>query len=74
MVPSAVGPMVKTALAILAIELFVIGWVRWRYALAPMGNSAASRRNRQLRVLEIVNTSAASERSEVSHATGASRR
>ena len=30
-VPSAVGPMVKTALAILAIELFVIGWVRWRY-------------------------------------------
>jgi mono/diheme cytochrome c family protein len=29
-VPSAVGPMVKTALLILAIELAVIGWVRWR--------------------------------------------
>ena len=28
-VPSAVGPMVKTALLILAIELAVIGWVRW---------------------------------------------
>jgi mono/diheme cytochrome c family protein len=30
-VPSAVGPMVKTAAAILMIELFVIGWVRRRY-------------------------------------------
>ena len=31
-VPSAVGPMVRTALLILAIELVVIGWVRrWRY-------------------------------------------
>jgi cytochrome c len=30
-VPSAVGPMVRTALAILAIELIVIGWARWRY-------------------------------------------
>ncbi len=30
-VPSAVGPMVKTALFILAIELVVIGWVRSRY-------------------------------------------
>ncbi len=30
-VPSAVGPMVKTALLILAIELAVVGWVRWRY-------------------------------------------
>jgi len=30
-VPSAVGPMVETALLILAIELAVIGWVRWRY-------------------------------------------
>jgi hypothetical protein len=29
-VPSAVGPMVKTALLILAIELAVIGWVRRR--------------------------------------------
>lgn len=30
-VPSAVGPMVQTALFLLAIELAVIGWVRWRY-------------------------------------------
>lgn len=29
-VPSAVGPMVRTALLILGIELAVIGWVRWR--------------------------------------------
>ena len=28
--PSAVGPMVQTALLILVIELAVIGWVRWR--------------------------------------------
>jgi hypothetical protein len=30
-VPSAVGPMVRTALLILVIELIVIGWVRWQY-------------------------------------------
>jgi mono/diheme cytochrome c family protein len=30
-VPSAVGPMVRTALLILVIELVVIGWVRRRY-------------------------------------------
>jgi mono/diheme cytochrome c family protein len=30
-VPSAVGPMIRIALIILAIELIVIGWVRWRY-------------------------------------------
>ena len=30
-VPSVVGPMLQTALLILAIELAVIGWVRWRY-------------------------------------------
>jgi hypothetical protein len=30
-VPSAVGPMVRTAFVILAIELIVIGWVRRRY-------------------------------------------
>ena len=30
-VPSAIGPMVWTALFILAIELAVVGWVRWRY-------------------------------------------
>ncbi len=29
--PSAVGPMVETALLILVFELVVIGWVRWRY-------------------------------------------
>ena len=29
-VPSAVGPMVQTALLILAIELAAVGWVRWR--------------------------------------------
>jgi hypothetical protein len=31
-VPSAVGPMVTTGLFILAIELALIGWVRWRYS------------------------------------------
>jgi mono/diheme cytochrome c family protein len=31
-VPSAVGPMVRTALVILVIELAVIAWVRWQYA------------------------------------------
>lgn len=31
-VPSAIGPMVRTALLILVIELAVIGWVRWRNA------------------------------------------
>jgi mono/diheme cytochrome c family protein len=31
-VPSAIGPMIRTALFILVIELVVIGWVRWRYA------------------------------------------
>jgi hypothetical protein len=31
-VPSAVGPMARTALLILAIELAVIGWVRSQYA------------------------------------------
>jgi mono/diheme cytochrome c family protein len=30
-VPTAVGPMIRTALVILAIELAVIGWVRRRY-------------------------------------------
>jgi hypothetical protein len=30
-VPSVLGPMVRTALIILVIELAVIGWVRWRY-------------------------------------------
>ena len=30
-VPSAVGPMIRTALVILAIELAIIGYVRWRH-------------------------------------------
>jgi len=36
-VPSAVGPMVKTALLILAIELAVIGWVRRRHGSRDTG-------------------------------------
>jgi cbb3-type cytochrome c oxidase subunit III len=36
-VPSAVGPMVRIALLILAIELVVIGWVRWRYGSRGRG-------------------------------------
>jgi mono/diheme cytochrome c family protein len=36
-VPSAVGPMVRTALLILAIELAVIGWVRRRYGSGARG-------------------------------------
>jgi cytochrome c len=34
-VPSAIGPMVRTALIILVIELALIGWVRWRYGSGP---------------------------------------
>lgn len=30
-VPSAVGPMLRTALIILVLELALVGWVRWRY-------------------------------------------
>ncbi len=30
-VPSAAGPMVRTALIVLGLELVVIGWVRWRF-------------------------------------------
>jgi mono/diheme cytochrome c family protein len=37
-VPSAVGPMVRTALVILAIEVAVIGWVRRRSASRGRGN------------------------------------
>ena len=43
-VPSAVGPMVRTALLILAIELVVIGWVRWRYALSRADGDARAKR------------------------------
>jgi mono/diheme cytochrome c family protein len=35
--PSVVGPMIQTALFILAIELAVIGWVRWRYGSRARG-------------------------------------
>jgi len=41
-VPSAVGPMIRTALVILVIELAIIGWVRRRYgsrARAEVGDS-----------------------------------
>ena len=41
-VPSAVGPMVRTALIILFIELAIIGWVRWRYRAGARGELAAA--------------------------------
>jgi hypothetical protein len=43
-VPSPVGPMVKTALLILVIELGVIGWVRSRYASRGRGELGGERR------------------------------
>jgi len=46
-VPSALGPMVKTALVILIIELAVIGWVRSRYSSrvrGDLGRQAAAAR------------------------------
>jgi mono/diheme cytochrome c family protein len=43
-VPSAVGPMIKTALFILAIELAVIGWVRWRYGSRRRGELGGEQR------------------------------
>jgi mono/diheme cytochrome c family protein len=42
-VPSAVGPMVKTALLLLVIELVVIGWVRWRYGSRTHGDLGGAR-------------------------------
>jgi hypothetical protein len=36
-VPSAVGPMIRTALVILAIELAVIGWARRRQGRGQLG-------------------------------------
>ena len=36
-VPSAVGPMARTALLILVIELIVIGWVRWSHGSRARG-------------------------------------
>ena len=44
-VPSAVGPMIRTALVILAIELIVIGWVRWRYGPRTREELGGERRN-----------------------------
>jgi len=44
-VPSAVGPMIRTALAILAIELAIIGWVRWREG--ARGRDQVDRERRQ---------------------------
>ena len=41
-VPSAVGPMIETALFVLVIELAVIGWVRWRYTPRGRERSGAS--------------------------------
>jgi mono/diheme cytochrome c family protein len=41
-VPSAVGPMVKIALLILAIELAVVGWVRRRYGSREPRQPAAT--------------------------------
>jgi mono/diheme cytochrome c family protein len=44
-VPSAVGPMVRTALFILAIELVVIGWMRrWHYGARGGANQPAATR------------------------------
>ena len=43
-VPSAVGPMVKTALIIFAIELVIIGWVRRRSASRPRGELGGGQR------------------------------
>jgi hypothetical protein len=43
-VQSAVGPMVTTALLILAIELAVIGWVRWHYGSRARGELGRERR------------------------------
>jgi mono/diheme cytochrome c family protein len=36
-VPSAAGPMIRTALFILALELALIGWVRWRHGSRTRG-------------------------------------
>ena len=40
-VPSPVGPMVRTALLILVIELVVIGWVRWSHGSRARGELGA---------------------------------
>jgi hypothetical protein len=42
-VPSAVGPMIKTALVILVIEIVLIAWVRYRYASEGRGRVGSQR-------------------------------
>ena len=37
-VPSAAGPMVRTALVVLGLELIIIGWVRWRQRARARGD------------------------------------
>jgi hypothetical protein len=37
-VPSVAGPMIRTALFILVVELIVIGWVRWRHGARARGD------------------------------------
>jgi mono/diheme cytochrome c family protein len=49
-VPSAVGPMVRTALIILAIELIVIGWVRRRYGAGARAEIGGKQRPEAARV------------------------
>ncbi len=44
-IPSAVGPMVRTALSILAIELAVVGWVRWRHGSRARGELSEPRQS-----------------------------
>jgi mono/diheme cytochrome c family protein len=39
-VPSAAGPMVRTAVLILLVELAIIGWVRWRHRAGARPMSA----------------------------------
>ena len=46
-VPSAVGPMARTALIILVIELAVIGWVRWRYSSRRRGEVGGEKRHEE---------------------------
>ena len=46
-VPSAVGPMVRTALIILAIELALIGWVRWNHGSRDYGKLGGEPRHRR---------------------------
>ncbi|HUR35644.1 MAG TPA: c-type cytochrome [Vicinamibacterales bacterium] len=41
-VRSAVGPMISTALSILALELIVVGWVRWRNGARRRKQQAAT--------------------------------